>query len=254
MTATIDLRERLRAGETVFGTFLNLGSPLAAELCARAGFDWLVIDLEHGAATEADLLGILHAVGRYPVAAIVRPQSGERLRIGRALDAGADGIMVPRLDTPDEVREAVSFLRFPPDGVRGVALLTRGSGFGEVAHANVASLNERILGVVQVESRSAVDGAADVAAIDGVDVLFVGPTDLSHSLGVPGRFDDATYLDALRSVVAAAESAGKAAGILLRDGATLPKHRELGFRFIGLGSDGAYVQDGARSVLAAPTA
>src|SRR4051794_825672 len=117
MTATIDLRERLRAGETVFGTFLNLGSPLAAELCARAGFDWLVIDLEHGAATEADLLGILHAVGRYPVAAIVRPQSGERLRIGRALDAGADGIMVPRLDTPDEVREAVSFLRFPPDGV-----------------------------------------------------------------------------------------------------------------------------------------
>jgi 2-dehydro-3-deoxyglucarate aldolase/4-hydroxy-2-oxoheptanedioate aldolase len=90
----------------------------------------------------------------------------------------------------------------------------------------------------------------EIAAIDGVDVLFVGPTDLSHSLGIPGRFDDPAYLEALRHVTTTAEAAGKAAGILLRDAAALPRHRELGFRFIGLGSDIAFIADGARAVLA----
>lgn len=244
------LRARLRAGETVFGTFLNTGSPLAAELCARAGFDWVLIDLEHGATTEAELLQHLYAVGATGATALVRPQSGERLRIGRALDLGAEGIMIPRIDTAEQAAEAVQWLRWPPDGGRGLALLTRGAELGEVGHGSVAALNQRILGIVQVESPSAVEHAAAVAAIDGVDVLFVGPTDLSHSMGVPGQFDDPSFREALRSVVAAAEGAGKAAGILLRDGAALPAHRELGFRFIGLGSDGAFVADGARAVLA----
>ena len=250
MSARPNLRARLRAGETVYGTFLNSGSPLAAELCARAGFDWVIIDLEHGAATEADLLAHLYAVGGTATAALVRPQSGERLRIGRALDLGADGIMLPRIDTPEQAREAVDWLRWPPDGGRGLALLTRGAELGEVGHASIRALNQRVVGIVQVESPSAVEHAPEIAAIDGVDVLFVGPTDLSHSMGVPGQFDDPSFLEALRSVVAATEAAGKAAGILLRDAGALPAHRELGFRFIGLGSDGAFVTDGARAVLA----
>ncbi len=244
------LRARLRAGETVFGTFLNTGSPLAAELCARAGFDWVLIDLEHGATTEAELLQHLYAVSATGATALVRPQSGERLRIGRALDLGAEGIMIPRIDTAEQAAEAVSWLRWPPDGGRGLALLTRGAELGEVGHGSVAALNQRILGIVQVESPAAVAESAAVAAIDGVDVLFVGPTDLSHSMGLPGQFDDPAFREALRAVVAAAEDAGKAAGILLRDAAALPAHRELGFRFIGLGSDGAFVADGARAVLA----
>jgi 2-keto-3-deoxy-L-rhamnonate aldolase RhmA len=243
------LRQRVLGGDIVYGAFLNLGSPLAAELCGRAGFDWLLVDLEHGTATESELLGLLTAIGGTPATALVRPASGERLRVGRALDLGAQGIMVPRLELPDEVREAVSYLRFPPDGVRGLALLTRGAGFGEVPHAGISRLNEPILGVIQVESPLAVRHADEIAAIDGVDVLFVGPTDLSHSLGVPGRFGDPVYLDALRSVVAATRSAGKAAGILLRSAADLDRHLELGFTFIGIGSDGAYVMDGARAAV-----
>jgi 4-hydroxy-2-oxoheptanedioate aldolase len=246
----VELRPRLQAGETLFGTFLNLGSPVAAELAARAGFDWVVIDMEHGAATESELLANLYAVSSTKAAALVRPQSGERLRIGRALDLGAHGIMVPRIDLPEQAREAASYLRYPPDGARGIALSTRGAGLGELGHADVRAINQRILGIIQIESPSAVKHAAEIAAIDGVDVLFVGPTDLSHSMGVPGRFDDPGYSDALRSVVAASEGAGKAAGILLRDAAALPRHLELGFRFIGLGSDGAFVTDGARAVLA----
>ena len=106
-----------------------------------------------------------------------------------------------------------------------------------------------MIGVIQVESPQAVTNADEVAAIDGVDVLFVGPTDLSHSMGMPGRFDDPEFVDALRTVVAAADAHGKAAGILLRDATTLDTYRDLGFRFIGLGSDGAFVVDGLRSVL-----
>ena len=246
----VDLRARLQAGETLFGTFTGLGSPVATEMVARAGFDWLVIDLEHGASTEGDLLANLHAVGATRTAAIVRTQSGERLRIGRALDLGAHGIMVPRVDLPDAAREAISYMRYPPAGARGLALSTRGAGLGELGHSDIGAINRRILGIIQIESPSAVEHASEIAAIDGVDVLFVGPTDLSHSLGVPGRFDDPTYVAALERVVTAAEDAGKAGGILLRDARALPRHRELGFRFIGLGSDLAFIADGARAVLA----
>jgi 2-keto-3-deoxy-L-rhamnonate aldolase RhmA len=246
-----DLRQRIHAGETLFGTFLGLGSPTAAELCARAGFDWVIIDLEHGAGTEADLVASLLAIATTPTAALVRPQSGERIRVGRALDHGAHGVMIPRIDLPAQAREAVSFIRFPPDGVRGLALSTRGAGLGERAHADVQGINRHLVGIIQIESPSAVEHAKEIAAIEGVDVLFVGPADLSHSLGIPGQFDHSEYLAAIERVVAAADRLGKATGILLRDASALPRHLDLGFRFIGLGSDGAFIADGARAVLRA---
>src|SRR5262245_43805566 len=126
----IDLRSRLRAGETLYGSFATLGSPVATEILARAGFDWLIVDLEHGAATEADLLANLLAIGTTRTAALVRVPSGERLRIGRALDLGAHGLMIPQMASAAEVAEAVSFMRYPPDGKRGLALSTRGAGLG----------------------------------------------------------------------------------------------------------------------------
>lgn len=246
----VDLHDRLRAGETLYGSFAMIGSPLTTEQLGRMGFDWVLIDLEHGGTTETELLANLHALGATGAAALVRPQSGERLRIGRALDLGAHGIMVPRIDLPEQAREAISFMRYPPEGVRGLALSTRGAGAGELGHTQIQAVNRRLLGIIQIESRSAVEHAEEIAEIDGVDVLFVGPTDLSHSLGVPGAFDDPAYLAALRKVVAASDAAGKTTGILLRDAAALPRHRELGFRFIGLGSDAAFIRDGGRAVLA----
>ncbi|MEX2184432.1 MAG: aldolase/citrate lyase family protein [Chloroflexota bacterium] len=247
-----DLRSRIHAGETLIGVFSDLASPLAAELCGRAGFDWIVLDLEHGAATEGDLLALLYAVGTTPMAPIVRPQSAERLRVGRALDLGAAGIMLPQLQSEGDVREAVRYLRYPPVGQRGVALRTRGAGMGTLGHGDVARVvNARVTGIVQIESPGAVAAADAIAAMEEVDVLFVGPADLSHALGVPGRFEDEEYLGAIRTVVEACERHGKAAGILIYDAAALPRHLELGFRFIGLGSEGAFVSAGARSMLAA---
>ena len=245
-----DLRARILGGETLFGTFVTLGSPMAAEICARAGFDWVIIDLEHGAAHESELLTSLYAVGSTPATALVRPRSADRLRVGRVLDLGAHGVMIPRIDLPEQAAEVVSFMRFPPDGTRGLALSTRGAGLGERGHADVRAINDQVVGIIQIESPSAVEHAAEIAAIDGVDVLFVGPADLSHSMGIPGQFDDPRFLDALQRVVGAAEEAGKAAGILLFNMAVLPRHLDLGFRFVGLGSDGSFVADGARAAMA----
>ena len=251
MTTDRTFRERVLAGETLFGLFLDLNSPIAAEICARAGYDWLLVDLEHGAATEADLMGLLHAVEAGGSTPVVRPQSGERLRVGRALDMGARGIMVPRLDTVAQVEEAVTYLRYPPAGVRGVALRARGADLGAIAHDRVAVVNERLVGIVQIESAAALAAADAIAAIDGVDVLFVGPADLTHSLGIPGRFGDATYRSALASVVAACRAHGKAAGILVYDAAVVPDLLELGFTFVGIGADAAFVSSAARASLAA---
>jgi 2-keto-3-deoxy-L-rhamnonate aldolase RhmA len=247
-----DLKTRIRSGETLIGVFSDLASPLAVELCGQAGFDWAVLDLEHGAATEGDLLGLLYAAATTPMAAVVRSQSAERLRVGRALDLGAEGVMLPQLKSIDEVREAVSFLRYPPVGQRGVALRTRGGGMGSLGHADVARVvNDRIVGIVQIEAAGTVADSDAIAALDEVDVLFVGPADLSHSLGIPGQFDEPRFQDSLRAVVAACRAHGKGAGILIYDAAGLPPLLEMGFTFIGLGSEGSFVTSGARAMLSA---
>jgi 2-dehydro-3-deoxyglucarate aldolase/4-hydroxy-2-oxoheptanedioate aldolase len=247
-----DLRRRIHAGDTLIGAFSDLASPLAVELLGRAGMDWVILDLEHGAATEADLLALLYAASGTAMTPLVRAQSAERLRIGRALDLGAAGVMLPQLQSIDAVRDAVAFLRYPPVGSRGVALRTRGAEMGRLPHADLArTVNERIIGIVQIEAAQMVRDVDEIAALEPVDVVFVGPADLSHALGIPGKFDDPTYLDALRTVVAACERHGKAPGILLYDSAMLARHLDLGFRFIGLGSEGSYVSAGAAAMLAA---
>jgi len=247
-----DFRSRVLAGDLLIGSFSDLASPLAVELLGRAGMDWVVLDHEHGAATEADLLGLLYAAGTTSMAPIVRPPSAERLRVGRALDLGAAGIMLPQLQSIEEVRGAVSYLRYPPVGTRGVALRTRGAGMGTLGHPDVARVvNERIVGIVQIESLGAVAAADEIAALGEVDVLFVGPADLSHALRAPGRFADQPYLDAIGTVVAAAKRHGKAAGILIYDPAVFAQHAELGFTVIGIGSEGSYVSAGATAMLRA---
>ena len=245
------LRERVLAGETTFGSWLSLGSPAAAEIAGQAGFDWLVVDTEHGMTSEATLLPQLYAVGTTGATALVRVERSDRLRISRALDIGAGGLIVPRVGSAADVAEALTWMRFPPEGQRGVALGIRGQGFGRVGHAEIGTLNDVALGVFQIENPDAVADVDAIAAQPGADVIFVGPADLSHSLGVPGRFDDATYLAAIDAVVAACRKHGKAAGILLYTPDVIAAHLERGFRFVGLGSDGGFVMNGAKAMLAA---
>ncbi len=238
------LRHRVLAGEATIGAFASLGSAVAAELLGRAGFDWIVLDLEHGMGSEAELHGQLLAIQATPTAALVRVASAERLRVGRALDLGADGLMIPRLESVSEVSDTIAWMRYPPAGIRGVAPSTRGAGYGQRSHPQMSEVNGKVLGVFQIESMVAVEAAGRLASIDGVDVLFVGPADLSHSMGIPGQIEAPAFVAALDHVVAACRTHGKAAGILLRDPDAVPAAFAQGFRFLGVGSDSGMLTSG----------
>jgi len=244
-----DLRRRVLAGEPTLGLWASLGSIVATELMARAGFDWIMADLEHGLYTEAELLAQLVTIQATPTAALVRVVSAERMRVARVLDLGADGVMIPRLESVEDVRETLTWMRYPPMGIRGVAAGTRGAGYSTVAHADLQGLNDRVLGVFQVESPRAVEIVDQVAAIEGVDVLFVGPADLSHAMGIPGEFTNPRFVEALDHVAAVARSHGKAPGMLLRGPDEVAAHRARGFTFLGIGSDTGFIASGARAHL-----
>jgi 4-hydroxy-2-oxoheptanedioate aldolase len=230
------LRARLAAGRPTLGTFVGAASPVTAEACAAAGVDWLVLDLEHGSGGEEQVRDVVPAAGAYGVPTLVRVESGARIRIGRVLDLGAAGVMLPRMDSAAEVREAVRHLRYPPDGDRGVATYNRACRFGLDPGA-LARANAEVVGVVQIESAAAAGQADQIAAIDGVDVLFVGPQDLSHNLGVPGDLQAPAYLAAVERVRAAAARHGKACGLLVRDGVAAAARRTDGWTFVAIGSD-----------------
>ena len=236
--------DRVRRAEATRGTFLNLGSALVAEVCALAGFDWLLVDLEHGAGGEDALVGQILAGAAHGVPVVARVESSERIRVGHVLDLGAHGVMFPRLDTPEEVGNALRHLWYPPRGDRGVAGYNRARAFGADARS-ADEVNDAILGIVQIESATALEHVEAIAATDGVDVLFVGPAALSASLGVPGQLDAAPFRAALERVAQAASSANKAAGILTGDPAATAWYHEHGFSFVSVASDSALLRSAA---------
>ena len=243
-----EIRRRVLNHDVVFGSFLNLGSALTAEIVAMAGFDFVLIDLEHGAGFEAHLLGQLQAVTHTGAAPIVRVESIDRPRFHRVLDLGVQGIMVPHVDTPEQAKQAIAAMRYPPNGVRGVAMMNRACGFGAGFADYIKSANQALLAVIQIESPEAVENAEAIAAVDGVDVLFIGPLDLSHSLGVTAQFEHPKLLDACRKVARAAESAGKTAGILMPKAEDFSQWFGMGFRFLPCNSDGGLLNTAARNL------
>jgi 2-keto-3-deoxy-L-rhamnonate aldolase RhmA len=255
-------RARVLAREELFGTFLFLGAMGPAEIAARSGLDWVLIDQEHGLGGEADLLPQLAAIqgatglpgsaaDQTRATALVRIEQATRLRIGRALDLGAEGIMVPQVNDAATARDVVGWLRYPPAGVRGVALGTRGLAYGTGGHPAVDRHNERVTCVIQIETAAAVDAADEIAAIDGVDCLFVGPTDLTHALGARGDIAHPTYRAAITTVAEAARRHGKAAGVMLWTPADAPAYAELGYSVFSLSNDGAILDKALRGALQA---
>jgi 4-hydroxy-2-oxoheptanedioate aldolase len=225
-----------------------MGSPVSAEICGRAGFDWLLVDLEHGAGSEGDLLHQLQAFADTGAHALVRVEANERPRFTKALDLGAEGIMVPRVDTAEEAARAAAHARYQPVGVRGVAFMNRAYGFG-ARPRDLDAMNRRVVCVVQIESETAVANVEAIAAVDGVGALFIGPSDLTQSMGILGETDHPRYVAAVEAVERAAKAAGKAAGVLLRKPEELDGYRARGFQLIGISGDGAFLAGAARAAV-----
>lgn len=232
------------------GTFLNLGSATAVEIASEVGFDWLLIDLEHGNGTLADLRAMLLACSQSSASPIVRIPSIEANTVKFVMDSGAAGIMFPFVSSVADAERAVRFMKYPPVGSRGVAGIIRATNYGRDWKRYFNEANDNGLVIVQIETAEAVEAAEQIAAVDGVDVLFVGPLDLSVSLQCPGDFTPPHFIEALQKVIAACQKQGKTAGILSRP-ELVKQHRELGFRFLALGSDAGSVLSGLQQSLQA---
>lgn len=245
------IRQRVISGEIVAGTWCNLGSSVSAKMAGQAGFDWLLIDLEHGVGDHESLIYQLQAVESTPAAPIVRIAWNEASRFKRVLDLGASGIMVPYVNNAAEAKLAVSSMCYPPLGIRGVAKTCLVTEFGQYFEEYYSKANDNLLTVVQIETKAAVDSADEIAAVSGVDVLFVGPVDLSASLGVLMEFDNPEFRGAKARVVAACRNAGKAAGIICFGPDKIEDAISEGFTFIGVGSDGGLVAGGMKKIVTA---
>ncbi len=246
-----NIQEKVDSGEVLSGCFCVIGSNVTVEIMGHSGLDYVVLDMEHGAGDFGTLYQQLQVVSGTPAAALVRIAYNEKALFKQALDAGADGIVVPFVNSADEATAAVAAMRYPPAGVRGVASSVRATRFGENFAEYMENSYQRLVTVLQIETIQGVEAAPDIAAVDGVDVLFVGPNDLSFSLGLPRQFDHPDFIDALIRVSDSAKTAGKAAGILLQSTDQVPAAIERGYTFISVGSDGGYLNAGARATASA---
>src|SRR5262245_13930382 len=207
------LRSRVLEGQTLVGAFVNLGSLLTTEIMGVSGFDWLVIDLEHGAGSESTLIGQLQALAHTGTAALVRVATLEPARFPHAWCAGAAGVLVPQLRSVADARASVEYSRY--SGKRNVATLNRAHRWGR-SEWDPDRIDADVVCAVQIETAEALDVVDEIAAVDGVDVLFVGPSDLSHSLGL----DSPKHPDLLEKATLVADAArrhGKSAGIMVVD-------------------------------------
>ena len=245
------LRARLQAGEVVYGSWLNLGSSLTAEIFARAGFDWLLIDMEHGTADFRELVHQLQAIEAAPAVPLVRVAFNEPWLIKRTLDIGPSGLIIPLIASATEAERAVRAMRYPPEGIRGIASMSRPTSFGTEFAQYRAEANDLLLTVIQIELKEAVEDIEAIAAVPGVDVLFVGPRDLTTSLGVPDQLESDIAQAALRRIEHAARNHGKALGILLPNCESAIAYVERGYQFVGVSSDAGLLNQAARSVLSA---
>lgn len=230
------LKQDLKAGKTRTGCWLSLASHVSAEICAGAGFDWVLVDTEHAPADLVQVHHQLHAIAAYPTAALVRAYWNDTVLIKRLLDIGAQSLLLPYVQNAEEAKRAVAAVRYPPKGVRGVSTSSRANRFGRVkdyfSHAN-----DNILLLLQIETRAAIAEIEKMAAIDGVDGLFIGPQDLAADFGHlanPGHPEvQAAMADALTRI----KKAGKVPGILAFHEPDAQRWIQHGAQFVAVTSD-----------------
>lgn len=241
-------KRALREKRRQIGLWQVLANSHTAEVCATMGFDWLLFDSEHAPNNVPLLFAQLQAVAPYPVHPIARVPFGETWIIKQYLDTGVQTILVPLVDTAEQARNLVKAMRYPPDGVRGVgssgARASRWSAHGDY----VEWANEQTCLLVQVETRQALENLDAIAAVEGVDGVFIGPNDLAASLGHRGQMDHPQVQQAIADAIIRINSAGKAGGILTGNDADARRCIDAGFLFIAIGSDAGLLAGSGREL------
>ena len=241
-------RTRLIAGETLLGTMVTLTTPAVSEILAEIGFDWLFIDGEHGPFEMADLLGVLRAVGdRVPC--VVRVPSSDEAGIKRVLDLGAEGIIVPLVNTAEQAAAIVRAARYSPAGSRGVGL-GRAQGYGLRFQEYLETANDKVAVIVQAEHVSAVENIEAIVKVEGIDAVFIGPYDLSASLGKMGKISDPAVVEAIDHVTKTCQSAGIPLGYFGVTAASVRPYIERGYTLVAAGADTLLLSGAAKSLLA----
>jgi len=245
-----EFKRLLIRGQSQIGIWNTIPGPVVVELLASMGFDWVLLDTEHSLTDVPDLMAMLQAVAGYPGSAVVRPAANDPVLIKRVLDLGALTLMLPYVQTADEARAAVSAMRYAPRGIRGVSGMSRASRFGTVQDY-VRRAEEELCLIVQVETADAVGRIAEIAAVDGVDALFIGPADLAASMGHPGNAGHPEVVAMIERAIKAVVATGKAAGILTTDPAFARQCIGWGTTFTAVGIDMSILAAGVKSLRAA---
>ncbi len=236
------LKAALREGRVQRGLWLTLASPAAAEIAGHAGFDWCVIDAEHGPNSLDTIAAQVRALAGTPAHAVVRVPAAEDWIVKPVLDLGVQTMIVPLIHDAEAALRAAASMRYPPAGIRGMgASVARASGHGRIADY-AATANDEVCLIVQAESAAAVENIDAIAAVEGVDGVFVGPADLSADLGHPGEMRHPEVLEAASHIIARTRAAGKAAGAIWFEPGHVAAAVEDGVTFIGVGAEAMVLQ------------
>ncbi|MEO7242816.1 MAG: 4-hydroxy-2-oxoheptanedioate aldolase [Variovorax sp.] len=243
-------KQALKSGQAQIGLWVGLADPYAAEALAGTGFDWLLIDGEHAPNDVRHILSQLQAVAAYPVHPIVRPVIGDVPLIKQLLEVGAQTLLVPMVETVEQATQMVAATRYPPHGIRGVGSgMARSSRWNQVENY-LHRANEEMCVLVQVETQRGLDNLAEIAAVDGVDGVFFGPSDLSAALGLLGQPGHADVARVIEDGIKAVMTAGKAAGVLTPDVKLARQYLAAGALFVAVGVDTTLLVRGATALAA----
>ncbi|MFH1981788.1 MAG: aldolase/citrate lyase family protein [Pseudomonadota bacterium] len=245
---TSAFKEKLTRGERLMGTVVTLPVPEIAEILRLAGFDWLFVDMEHGAMDVREAQMVLAAAGDTPC--VVRVPANDAVWIKKCLDIGAAGIMVPLIRTAGDARDAVRWCKYPPEGERSVGI-ARAQGYGMSFTQYVSRANAEIALILQIEHIDAVNDLEAIVAVAGIDALFVGPFDLSASMGKTGRISDPAVQAAIARVTRCAQGAGIALGIFSATAEAVAPHLENGYTLAAVGMDTMILGHGVAEILKA---
>jgi 4-hydroxy-2-oxoheptanedioate aldolase len=243
------LKKRLQHNDIVIGTWLSLASPLVAEAMSCVGYDFLVVDGEHAPLSPFMVLGQLQAMAGSNASPVVRVSSNDQIVIKSMLDVGAQSILIPMVQTVAEAADAVRSVRYPPDGIRGVGSLHRAAGYG-LTENYARTANAQIAVIVQIETKLALGAVQAITEIDGVDCVFVGPSDLAASLGHLGDPSATEVQNAIADVAETCSRGKMPSGILARDVAEAVRYQNMGYQLIAISSDVSFMARGAKQALA----